>query len=177
MLSVQDVAGRELIDFEESKAFAVTDYQIAHVYCRDDAADEATHLLSSTKGVQSVLGPERARDLGIRHARSGDLIVLSEPEYWFSYIWWYDDELAPTFPRQGSHAKPGCDPLELFIKPGPGFMDMPTDTSLVRGSHGLTPDFGGPSGVILCDGLAAHELRINRVFQTEVFSMLGHLLR
>jgi predicted AlkP superfamily pyrophosphatase or phosphodiesterase len=177
LLEVQETAGRELIDFEESKAFAVTDYQVAHVYCKEGAADEVAELLSSTRGVQSVLGPERARDLGVRHARSGDLIVLSEPESWFTYIWWYDDELAPTFPRQGSQAKPGCDPLELFIGPGPGFMDMPSETELIKGSHGLTPDFGGPNGVILCDELAAHELRINQLLQTEVFTMLGHMLR
>ncbi len=177
LLSVQEMGGRELIDFEDSKAFAVTDYQVAHVYCREDAVDEAAGLLAGVAGVQAVFGTKEKREHGLSHARSGDLVVLAEPDHWFTYTWWLNDALAPSFPRQGSRAKPGCDPLELFMEPGPGFADMPADVSLVKGSHGLTPDFGGEAGVILCDGFAARELRINRLHQTEVFTMLGHLLR
>ena len=175
--SVQEIGGRELIDFEDSKVFAVTDYQVAHVYCQEGAFREGAELLTGLPGVQAVLGLQRKRGEGINHPRSGDLVVLSDPEYWFTYCWWFDDALAPSFPRQGSRARPGCDPLELFAEPGPGFTDMPTEVSLIKGSHGLTPDFGGPAGVILCDSFAARELKINRLLQTEVFTMLGHLLR
>jgi predicted AlkP superfamily pyrophosphatase or phosphodiesterase len=177
LLSVQEIGGRELIDFEESKAFAVTDFQVAHVYCQEGAFREVAQLLNGLVGVQEVLGQQRKRELGINHPRSGDLVCLSQPDSWFTYTWWLDETLAPSFPRQGSSALPGCDPLELFIEPGPGFPEMPADVSLVKGSHGLTPEFGGTPGVILCDEFAARELRINRLLQTEVFTLLGHLLR
>jgi hypothetical protein len=177
LLAVQDIGGREFVDFEESKAFAVTNYQVAHVYCREGCAGETAKLLEGIEGIQKVLTLQRKRGLGLEHARSGDLVAVSQPDRWFTYCWWYDDALAPSFPRQGSHTKPGCDPLELFIEPGPNYGDMPTDTTLIKGSHGLTAEFGGPDGVILCDELAAHELRINRLEHTEVFTLLGHLLR
>lgn len=177
LLSVREIGGREFIDFEMSRCFAVTNYQLAHLYCAQDALAGVTDMLRGTVGVQAVLGAQEKRASGLDHARSGELVCLSEPEFWFTFDWWETDALAPSFPRQGSRAKPGCNPLELFEEPGTGFVDVPTDVSLVRGSHGLTPDFGGSAGVILCDALAAHELRINRLEQTEVLTMLGHLLR
>jgi predicted AlkP superfamily pyrophosphatase or phosphodiesterase len=177
LLSIEQIGGREMIDFEESKAFAVTDYQVAHVYCREGSFREVAGLLTNLPGVQEVLGQQRKHELGLDHPRSGDLVCLSQPDTWFTYSWWFDEALAPSFPRQGSRSKPGCDPLELFMAPGPGFADIPADESLVKGSHGLTPDFGGVAGVILCDGPAARELRINRMPLTEVLTMLGHLLR
>jgi hypothetical protein len=177
LLAVQEIGGREFVDFEESKAFAVTDCQVAHVYCREGCAGETAQLLEKLEGLQAVLALEKKRALGLEHPRSGDLVVLSQPDRWFTYCWWYDDALAPSFPRQGSRAKPGWDPLELFIEPGPNYGDMPTDPGLIKGSHGLTPEFSGAEGVILCDELAARELRINRLHHTEVFTLLGHMLR
>jgi len=177
LLSVQHVGGREVIDFEDSKAFAITDYQVAHVYCRDESKEQAAELLGQLGEIQAVLGAAEKHAYGLNHPRSGEFVLLAKPDSWFTYAWWFEDYLAPSFPRQGSRAKPGCDPLELFMEQGIGFADMPTDTSLVKGSHGLTPEFGGQAGVLLCDEYAAQELRINRLELTEVFTLLGHILR
>src|SRR5205823_9325598 len=115
-------------------------------------------LLASLGGVARVLAGDERHDVGLQHARSGELILLSEPDAWFAYPFWLDDAAAPDYARAVAiHAKPGFDPCELFLDPGLlwpkgrllwrllqkklGFRTLfdviPLDPSLVRGSHGL----------------------------------------
>ncbi len=137
----------------ESKAFAVVDHQLAHIYLRH-AADRASvkSLLEKVPGVDQVVEPG---ELELDHPRSGELIALAKPDSWFCYYYWLDDRRAPDFARTVDiHRKPGYDPVELFMTSMPramlrlaqkklGFryrMDViPLDASLVRGSHGLRP--------------------------------------
>jgi len=138
----------------DSKAFAVVDHQVAHLYVREPGMrDEVRNLVLSLDGVDAVLHPS---ELDLDHPRSGDWIVLAKDDSWFDYYYWLDDALAPDFARTVDiHRKPGYDPLELFMtsklramgrlaQKKLGFrykMDViPLDTSLVRGSHGLRPD-------------------------------------
>ena len=95
----------------------------------------------------------RPAEVELDHPRSGELIVLSESDAWFTYYYWLDDALAPDFSRTVDiHRKPGYDPCELFMtskvramsrlaqkKIGMRYkMDViPLDAHLVRGSHGL----------------------------------------
>ena len=135
----------------ESDAFAVADHQLAHVYVRNPAMiDEVAKALQSVPGVARVSRPV---ELELDHPRSGELIVLSESDAWFTYYYWLDDSLAPDFARTVDiHRKPGYDPCELFMtskvramsrlaqkKVGLRYkMDViPLDAQLVRGSHGL----------------------------------------
>ena len=135
----------------DSAAFAVADHQIAHVYVRNPGMiDEVAKALQSVPGVARVTRPV---ELELDHPRSGELIVLSEPDAWFTYYYWLDDSLAPDFSRTVDiHRKPGYDPCELFMtskvramsrlaqkKVGMRYkMDViPLDAQLVRGSHGL----------------------------------------
>ena len=161
-LRVQRVLDRwELLDPGASRAFAVADHQVAHVYVRD-AADVAAvkAALEKTPGVARVLDEEGKREAGLDHPRSGELVALAAPDRWFTYYYWLDDRLAPDFARTVDiHRKPGYDPVELFLDPAirapklkiawklmkkaRGFrtlMDViPLDASLVKGSHGLAP--------------------------------------
>jgi predicted AlkP superfamily pyrophosphatase or phosphodiesterase len=138
----------------ESESFAVSDHQVAHVYVRDrETIGAVKSLLESTPGIASVFDPA---DLELDHPRSGELIALAEPDSWFTYYYWLDDNLAPDFARTVDiHRKPGYDPCELFItskframrkvlQKKLGFrysMDViPLDATLVKGSHGLHPD-------------------------------------
>jgi len=138
----------------DSKAFAVVDHQVAHLYVREPGMrDDVRNLVLSLDGVDAVLHPS---ELDLDHPRSGDWIVLAKEDSWFDYYYWLDDALAPDFARTVDiHRKPGYDPLELFMtsklramvrlaQKKLGFrykMDViPLDTSLVRGSHGLRPD-------------------------------------
>jgi hypothetical protein len=142
-----------MLDTFRSKAFAVCDHQIAHVYVpEEDLVDAVREKIASLEGVDRVVTPA---DVGLEHPRSGELVVLSKPDAWFAYPFWVDDRRAPDFARTVDiHRKPGYDPCELFmtspiraalrlLQKKLGFrylMDVvPLDTSLVKGSHGLEP--------------------------------------
>src|SRR5262249_4816886 len=97
-LRVLDQVGFELLDAGASRAFAVADHQAAHVYVRDPAdLSPVRALLESEPGVDRVLDRAAQRELGIDHARSGDLVAIAKPDRWFSYYYWLDREKAPDF--------------------------------------------------------------------------------
>jgi predicted AlkP superfamily pyrophosphatase or phosphodiesterase len=151
----------EMLDTFGSRAFAVADHQVAHVYVADPVLVPAVAgQLGEISGVGQVLDRAAQRELGLDHARSGELVVLAERDAWFAYPYWLDDAAAPDFARTVDiHRKPGYDPCELFIDPAlccprlrvaarllqkklgmRYLMDViPLDPSLVRGSHGLAP--------------------------------------
>jgi predicted AlkP superfamily pyrophosphatase or phosphodiesterase len=142
-----------------SRAFAVCDHQVAHVYVRDPAdVGRTRNALAGLPGVARVLAGDERAEVGLRHERAGELIALSDRDAWFAYPFWLDDRLAPDYARAVAiHHKPGYDPCELFLDPKLAFpklrvarrliqkklgfrmtMDVvPLDASLVKGSHGL----------------------------------------
>jgi hypothetical protein len=156
----QDSVG-ETLDAGASRAFAVADHQVAHVYVADPADVPAVAaLFEPLAGVGRVLFGESRRAAGLDHPRSGAIVLESEPDAWFGYHYWLDDARAPDFaPTVDIHRKPGYDPAELFLDPGLaaprlriavkllakklGFralMDViPLDPGLVAGSHGHLP--------------------------------------
>lgn len=158
-LSVREEEGGEILDIPLSRAFALADHQIAHVYVRDAADIPAVRaVLERLSGVAKVADRTEQTALGLDHERAGELVALSEHDAWFTYYYWLDDRRAPDFARTVDiHKKPGYDPAELFIDPrirwpklalawrllkkALGFrtlMDViPLDATLVRGSHGL----------------------------------------
>ncbi|MCB9882364.1 MAG: alkaline phosphatase family protein [Planctomycetes bacterium] len=166
-LRVQETSHGELLDAGASRAFAVADHQVAHVYVRDPRDVPAIQsLLDDTEGVATVLDQAGKTRLGLDHARSGELVALAEPGCWFTYYYWLDDARAPDFARTVDiHRKPGYDPVELFLDPSLRMPKMkiagtllkkklgfrylldviPLDDTLVRGSHGIdaeAPDAG-----------------------------------
>jgi len=162
LLTVRESLSWELLDPGASRAFAVSDHQIAHVYIRDTAdIRKVKTLLENTPGVSQVLDSEGQKSLQIDHSRSGELVLISEPECWFDYYYWLDDDKAPDFARTVDiHRKPGYDPVELFVDPEIRFpklkvakrllqkkigqrmlMDLiPLTSELVKGSHGRLAD-------------------------------------
>jgi predicted AlkP superfamily pyrophosphatase or phosphodiesterase len=139
LLSVRTIQGKEYLDLEYSKAFAMVDHQVAHIFAEDGFAREARKVLEATAGVDTVLDTEGKKKLGIDHSRSGELVAIAERDRWFSYYWWHDESAAPDFARRVDiHRKPGYDPVELFFDPKT--RTIPLDPSLVKGSHGRSPD-------------------------------------
>lgn len=158
LLAVREEDGGEILDIPRSRAFALADHQIAHVYVRDTAdLPAARAAIEHLEGVAHVLDRAGQKPLGIDHARSGELVVIADHEAWFTYYYWLDDRRAPDFARTVDiHKKPGYDPAELFVDPAIGspklaigwrllkkalgfrtLMDVvPLDASLVKGSHG-----------------------------------------
>ncbi len=161
-ITIKDELGLELLDAGASKAFAVADHQVAHVYVNDPSLLSTVRAtLEKTPGVEQVLGPEEKRRCGIDHERAGDLIAVADERSWFTYYYWLEDAKAPDFARTVDiHRKPGYDPVELFLDPALkvpmlkiaskllkkklGFrmlMDViPLDATLVKGSHGRIPN-------------------------------------
>lgn len=153
LLAIREERGLELLDAGASKAFAVADHQIAHVYLNDRSVyEEVERLLQGVAGVAAVLDKEAQKSYGISHERSGDFVLMAEEQSWFTYYFWLDDKKAPDYARVVDiHKKPGYDPVELFMtsKWRAGYkllrkklalryvMDViPLDATLVKGSHG-----------------------------------------
>ena len=164
LVARREILGWETLDAGSSRAFAVADHQVAHVYVRlpEDVATVA-ELLRKTPGIERVLDRSAQAEFGIDHERSGELVVIAATESWFTYYFWLDDTLAPDYARTVDiHRKPGYDPVELFLDPQLSFpklrvarrlmqkrlgfryyMDViGLDASIVRGSHGRLPTPG-----------------------------------
>jgi predicted AlkP superfamily pyrophosphatase or phosphodiesterase len=153
LLAIRVERGLELLDAGASKAFAVADHQIAHIYLNDPAvASGVKNLLAKVPGIRLVLDRDAQAAHHIDHARSGDLVVMADAGSWFTYYFWLDDARAPDYARVVDiHKKPGYDPVEMFMtsklragykllrkKTGLRYvMDViPLDATLIRGSHG-----------------------------------------
>jgi predicted AlkP superfamily pyrophosphatase or phosphodiesterase len=159
LLTVRRGPFGEQLETYLSRAFAVCDHQVAHVYVGDAADIPRTRdVLATLPGVARVLAGEERAEIGLRHERAGELVVLSDRDAWFAYPFWLDDREAPDYARTVAiHHKPGYDPCELFLDPALRFpklriarrllqkalgfrmkMDViPLDASIVKGSHGL----------------------------------------
>ena len=159
LLSVRPGPFGEILETFTSRTFAVCDHQLAHVYVGDPVdVPRARDVLAALPGVARVLAGEERGEVGLRHERSGELVLLSEPDAWFAYPFWLDDRLAPDYARTVDiHRKPGYDPCELFFDPKLwwpkgramrrliqkklGFRTLfdvvPLDAGLVKGSHGV----------------------------------------
>ncbi len=156
--------GWETLDCGASRAFAVADHQVAHVYIRDPKdVQPLAELLRTYDGIDMVLDRAAQAEFGIDHARSGELLVVAGPKAWFTYYFWEDDALAPDYARTVDiHRKPGYDPVELIVDPQLklpklriarrllqkmlGFryyMDViGLDAHVIKGSHGRLPESG-----------------------------------
>ncbi len=174
LLSVRPGPFGEALDTFGSRALAVCDHQLAHVYASRDAdRAQVRELLASTPGVARVLEGEGRCEVGLDHPRAGDLIAISDDDAWFAYPYWLDDRHAPDFARTVDiHRKPGYDPCELFFDPhrlwpqGRGMMRLlqkklgfrtlfdviPLDATLVKGSHGLRAGRAEDRPILIADG-------------------------
>lgn len=160
LVAIRNERGLELLDVGASKAFAVADHQIAHIYIEDHSLkSEVRQLLEATPGIEKIFSKNELSELN--HPRCGDLIAIAYSDSWFTYYYWMDDKKAPDFARTVDiHRKPGYDPVEMFTDPKDkliipkivfkllrkklGFrtlMDIiPLDANLIKGSHGRIPD-------------------------------------
>ncbi len=181
-LRVHSALNGELLDAGGSRAFAVCDHQIAHVYVADSADRPAVRrLLESVDGIAEVLDEDAQASAGLRHDRSGEFVAIAAADRWFDYYYWLDERRAPDFARTVDiHQKPGYDPVELLIDPAKkmlggrvaakiaarrlGFRTLfdviPLDSSLIRGSHGRLPASPEEGPVLLSSSRAAAASRL-----------------
>ncbi len=174
LISVRVEQGLELLDAGASRAFATADHQIAHVYVNDPTAlAQVKRLLEKTPGIAMVLDEAGKKAHHLHHARSGDLVAVAEPDSWFTYYYWFDDQKAPDYARLVDiHRKPGYDPVEMFMDPANPLIKLkagyklarkvlgfrylmnviPLDASLVKGSHGAVDTLPDYYPVLITDG-------------------------
>lgn len=139
LLKPRRVGKKKYLDYGQSRAFAMADHQVAHIYCNPDTVESVRILLETLDGVARVLGEEEQKEIGIRHERSGELIAIAAKDRWFAYPWWEHRSEAPDFAGHVDiHNKPGYDPLELFFDWRS--LGISQDARLIKGSHGRTPD-------------------------------------
>jgi predicted AlkP superfamily pyrophosphatase or phosphodiesterase len=175
LLTVYTQAGMEYLDPWTSRAFAVSDHQIAHIYVADPADLPRVHkLCEALPGVAQVLDEAGKSEHGLDHARSGELVLIAEPEAWFTYYYWLDDARAPDFARLVDiHRKPGYDPAELFFDPAGAaaartraaaallrkrlgmrylmnVIGLDAGAAAVRGTHGRLPSDPRHAPLLLC---------------------------
>ncbi len=78
-----------------SRAFAVADHQIAHVYVRD-AARPARACASCSRGLPGVDARPRRRRASAPPASTtrapASSSLVAEPDAWFTYYYWLDDD-------------------------------------------------------------------------------------
>ncbi len=158
-LTVRSGPFGEQLDFYASRAFAICDHQLAHIYVANpgDIPLVRDQLQALSNIGQLFVGEQRA-EIHLDHPRSGEIIALAAPDAWFAYPFWLDNRLAPDYARcVAIHQKPGFDPCELFFDPAIRWpkvrvarkllqssvglrmmLDVvPIDPTIVRGSHGL----------------------------------------
>lgn len=150
----------EMLDVHQSRAFAVCNHQVCHVYVKDsEDVPPVADVLRAQSGVAKVYCNAEREEIQLAHERSGEIVALSNPDSWFAYPYWLEDKLAPDFARTVDiHRKCGFDPCEMFFDRGTllpaklraalrlaqkklGFRTLfdvvSLDASLVGGSHGL----------------------------------------
>jgi hypothetical protein len=190
LLAIRVEAGHELLDAGASKAFAVADHQIAHIYVNDPKEKAPVKsILEKIEGVKLVMNETEKQEHHINHKRAGDFVLMAKADSWFTYYYWNDDKLAPDFARSVDiHNKPGYDPVEMFMNPANPFIKLraayklarkllgfryrmdviPLDASLIKGSHG-TLDIGKEYYPVLITNQTINQ---KEIAPTDVYSVI-----
>ena len=151
LLTLREEPDGEHLDPATSKAWALVDHQMAHVFVAGadpQVIAQVAGLFEGREGIAEVLtGADRGR-YDLEHPRSGEVILISTPNSWQAYYWWLDDAKAPGFARTVDiHRKPGYDPVELHVEmPARA---IPLDATLVKGSHGAPAHEESQRGMML----------------------------
>ena len=136
LLATRGIRNMQYPDFHTSKAFALVDHEIAHVYVQADMA-KVRSLFEEMPGIDPVLQGDAIDQAGLNSERAGDLVLVAKPGHWLAYPWWTDRKEAPEYAGHVDiHNKPGYDPCELFWGWPPGSVSQ--NPNRLQGSHGRT---------------------------------------
>ena len=134
-LNIRHVRSMAYPDLFSSRAFAMADHEIAHVYVRDTADILAVcDTLAATGDYETV--ETKTPDGDWCHDTAGEILLTARKGSWCVYKWWTDDSEAPDYATHiDIHSKPGYDPCELFFN---SRFSLKTclDATRIRGTHG-----------------------------------------
>ncbi len=137
LMAVREAGGRTYPNPHESRAFAVVDHELAHVFLRtpQDRDCAAEVLRRKLDGDVRILSGEDIAGEHLADGRCGELVLAGAPGTWFAYPWWTDSGEAPDYAGHiDIHNKPGFDPCELFFGRTP--FRVSTNPLNVCGTHG-----------------------------------------
>jgi predicted AlkP superfamily pyrophosphatase or phosphodiesterase len=155
LLHLDEQEGSEQLVPGKSRAWALVDHQLAHIFVNDPQdIEQVANLMLAQPQIEKVLVGEERGAVGLDHPRAGEVVLIANPDAWFAYYWWLDEEKAPAFARTVDiHRKPGYDPVEMFINMPS--RQTPLDATLVKGSHGYPATDETRRGVLLSSDAAA----------------------
>lgn len=143
-------AGQAVLEFSECVAWALADYQVAHVFVRgnpgDPSAEEVACVFRGVEGIAEVLDGEGKRRRDLDHPAAGDLVLVAAADATFSgeFSSRADWEETPDLAwHDWSPEVPGHQVPDISTKPErqPG--------PLFRGSHGAPAEFLTERGIVL----------------------------
>jgi hypothetical protein len=136
LLELRETGSGPVADLARSRAFAVVDRQLSHVFVAEGQRQtiaKVASLFGRRPEIAEVLSGESRRKYDLEHPRAGDVVLASSPDSWQAYPWWdVTGEAPPWAHAAGAPHKLGADPLEMFG----GEVAAPLDTALIKGSHG-----------------------------------------
>ena len=147
---VRPVVGRSYPDFYTSRAFAMCDHEIAHVYVRSEDDIAPVMKLFLETGAYEIV--ERRGSQAWAHASAGEILLMAKKGSWCAYPWWMDVCEAPDWATHiDIHNKPGYDPCELFL--APSFPPKTCqDATRIKGTHGRRSTIAWASTDPVVDG-------------------------
>lgn len=138
LLVVRPTDQGEELDLAASRAFAMVDHQFSHIFVLDgrpSTVARVVDLFRHREGIAEVVFGDALAQWHLAHPRSGEVVLVSTPDSWQAYYWWFSEDAAPPFARRVDiHRKPGYDPVELHFDPAS--RGIPLDATLIKGSHG-----------------------------------------
>lgn len=139
LFRTRQINGMAYPDIYASRAFAMADHEIAHVYVRDASDVPLVHDTLEATGVYESVEIKTV-DCAWGHASAGEILLTARKGSWCAYPWWTDKREAPDYAAHiDIHSKPGYDPCELFF--GSYFPPkVSLDTTRIRGTHGRLCD-------------------------------------
>ncbi|MFA4945094.1 MAG: nucleotide pyrophosphatase/phosphodiesterase family protein [Lentisphaeria bacterium] len=134
LFQVRAVKGMAYPDLHASRAFALVDHQVAHLYVKEARDLPAVKELFLDRTVVAKVA-ETPPDGSPWSRRAGDLVLTAARGTWFAYPWWEARREEPEFASHVDiHNKPGFDPCELHWGwPPPAISRNP---ARVGGTHG-----------------------------------------
>lgn len=135
LFQVRSVRGMAYPDFYLSRAFAMVDHEIAHVYVRDpEDVQKVADVLRASGAYSDVTIRDASCAWG--HPSAGEILLTAKAGSWCSYTWWTDRREAPDYASHVDiHSKPGYDPCELFFARSL-IPQVSQEESRIGGTHG-----------------------------------------
>jgi hypothetical protein len=145
LLKVVQTPHGEAVDLENSRAVAMVDHQVGHLFVDESIADAAARAVAADPAVAAVVPRDELFAPGLGHDRCGERIILAKNDAWLAHQWWGGrvgvgpgngrppmSSVRTTYDLPACQLKCGYDPIELFAGAVP-------DLSMIRASRGLVP--------------------------------------